>query len=218
MSWRWPSGCSRHDLVWPRRVGQVMGRRAYHRGSIRSRPSPNSLSCFWAKRRRQPGERTVGSWFRGRSRHAPSGTGRTKRQDNDYGLCVAHNLPPTICCRVIGLYGYTLGRHWPLGVKNGQLGTSPVVVVSKKRSRYGSARRGDDLRPPNLVDVQLESPGKLAAAIVHVEGTAYQGCAVGPPEPANCPTVICRALEVHEHPGRLPAVESYFPYAKAVGT
>ena len=60
--------------------------------------------------------------------------------------------------------------------------------------------------------------GKLAAAIVHVEGTAYQGCAVGPVEPANCPTVICRALDVHEHPGRLPAVESYFPYAKAVGT
>lgn len=65
-------------------------------------------------------------------------------------------------------------------VKNGQLGTSPVVVVSKERSRHGSARQGDDLRPANLVDVQLESPRKLAAAIVHVEGTAYQGCAVGP--------------------------------------
>lgn len=85
-------------------VGRVMARRAYHRGPIRSRPSPSSLSRFWAERRRQPGERTVGSWFRGRRRHAPSGTGRTKCQDNDYRFCVAHNLPPTICCRVIELY------------------------------------------------------------------------------------------------------------------
>jgi hypothetical protein len=43
-------------------------------------------------------------YHRGPIRQTSSGPGRTKRQNNDYRLCVLHKLPPIISCPVTRLW------------------------------------------------------------------------------------------------------------------
>ena len=58
------------------------------------------------------------------------------------------------------------------------------------RGRYAGAGPGNDLRPAKPVDVYPESPGKLAAAVIHLEDTACYRCTVVRHELANGLTVI----------------------------